>query len=311
MKKERNLKFRAKYISMKRYRFIFSLFFAVVALMANAQDDIILEDIPADGPVRSTFGSSMLIDNESVMVDRKGTFSWDIQHRFGVFNSEAGQLFGLFAHSNIRLGFRYSLLDNLAIGLGMTKNYSVVDFNVKYAILKQTKSGSMPISLTYFGRAGVEIGSTPRYDNKTGDRLSYFHQIIIARKFTRNFSAQVAPSISHFNTIEKTMKNDHFAIAFSGRYKVAPTLSIIVNYDQPLTQHQLNNPNPNLGFGIEITTSSHAFQIFISNYSDITQQYNNMFNMNNPLGAYTDTNGGEHKGFQYLLGFNITRLWNW
>jgi uncharacterized beta barrel domain-containing protein DUF5777 len=309
--KARKSNIRDKNIRMKRYRFIFSLFFTCIAMMANAQDDIILEDIPADGPVRSTFGGSLIIDNESVMVNRKGTFSWDIQHRFGVFNGEAGQLFGLFAHSNIRLGFRYSLFDKLSIGLGMTKSYSVVDFNLKYAILRQTESGSMPISLTYFGKAGVEVGSTPRYDNKGTDRWSYFHQIIIARQFTRNFSVQVAPSISHFNTIEKTMKNDHFAIAFSGRYKVGPTLSIIANYDQPLTKHQLNNPNPNIGVGIEITTSSHVFQIFIANYYDITQQYNNMFNMANPLGKYTDANGGEHKGFQYRLGFNITRLWNW
>ena len=60
-----------------------------------------------------------------------------------------------------------------------------------------------------------------------------------------------------------------------------------------------------------MTTSSHAFQIFIANYYDITHQYNNMFNMNNPLGAYEDANGGQHKGGQFLLGFNITRLWNW
>ncbi len=298
-------------IKMKGHKYLLGLFFVFTAMMVIAQDEIILEDIPTDGPVRSTFGGSLILNNESVMVDRKGTFSWDIQHRFGVFNGEAGQLFGLFAHSNIRLGFRYSLFDKLSIGLGMTKSFGVVDFNVKYAILRQTESGSIPISLTYFGKAGVEVGSTPRYNNKGSDRWSYFHQIIIARQFTRKFSVQVAPSISHFNTIENTMKNDHFALAFSGKYKVGPTLSIIANYDQPLTQHQLNNPNPNIGVGIEITTSSHVFQIFIANYYDINQQYNNMFNMSNPLGKYTDANGGEHKGFQYRLGFNITRLWNW
>jgi Membrane bound beta barrel domain (DUF5777) len=296
---------------MKRYRIIFSLFFTCIAMMVNAQEEIILEDIPADGPVRSTFGGALIIDNESVMVDRKGTFVWDIQHRFGLFSDEAGELFGLLAPANIRLGFRYSLLDNLSIGLGMAKTFSLVDFNIKYAILRQTKSGSMPISLTYFGKAGVEVGSTPRYNNKGTDRWSYFHQIIIARKITRKFSAQVAGSISHFNTIESTMKNDHFALAFSGRYKVGPTLSVIANYDQPLTRHDLNNPNPNIGLGVEITTSSHVFQIFIANYYNITQQYNNVFNMNNPFEKYTDANGGEHKGFQYLLGFNITRLWNW
>ena len=305
------LTFRAKSIIMKRYKIIFSLFFALFAMMANAQDEIILEDIPADGPVRGTFGSSLLIDNETVVVDVKGTLVMNIQHRFGVFSSEVGELFGLFAPSNIRLGFKYSILDNLSIGLGMAKTYSVVDLNVKYAFLRQKESGKMPISVAYFGKMGIEVGSSPRYSNNTTDRMSYFHQLIIARKFSRKFSAQVSPSISHFNAIDKSMENDHIAIAFMGRYKVSATTSIIVNYDQPITQHQLNNPNPNIGFGVELTTSSHAFQIFIANYYDITHQYNNMFNMNNPLGAYEDANGGQHKGGQFLLGFNITRLWNW
>jgi hypothetical protein len=296
---------------MKRYRLLFGLLLTLFAIIASAQEDFVLEDIPADGPVRSTFGSSLIIDNESVDVDSKGTLMMNIQHRFGVFSSEAGELFGLYAPSNIRLGFTYSLLDNLSVGLGMAKTYSVLDFNVKYAFLRQTESGSMPLSIAYFGKMGIEIGSTPRYSANGTDRLTYFHQIIIARKFSNKFSAQIAPSLSHFNAIDKSMENDHIAIAFSGRYKVSPTTSIIVNYDQPITKHQLNNPNPNIGFGIELTTSSHAFQIFIANYFDITQQYNNMLNMNNPLGAYTDANGGEHKGGQFLLGFNITRLWNW
>ncbi|RLD17549.1 MAG: hypothetical protein DRI69_12070 [Bacteroidetes bacterium] len=296
---------------MKHFRLIATICFAIFALMANAQEDFVLEDIPADGPVRSTFGSSLIIDNETVVVDSKGTFLMNIQHRFGVFSSDVGELYGLYAPANIRLGFKYSLLDNLAIGFGMAKTYSVLDFNVKYAFLRQTESGSMPISVAYFGKMGIELGATPRYDVNGTDRLSYFHQIIIARKFGNKFSAQVSPSISHFNAIDKSMENDHIAIAFAGRYKVSATTSIIVNYDQPITQHQLNNPNPNIGFGVELTTSSHAFQIYIANYYDITHQYNNMFNMNNPLGAYTDTNGGEHKGGQFLLGFNITRLWNW
>ena len=157
----------------------------------------------------------------------------------------------------------------------------------------------------------MEAGSSPTYDFNSSDRLSYFHQVIIARKFTKNFSAQISPSLSHFNMIESTMSNDHIAIAIYGRYKVSPTASIIAGYDQPITKHDLNNPNPNLSLGIEFKTSSHAFQIFIANYWDINQQRNNMFNTNNPFGSYEDSQGHKHDGFQYLLGFNITRLWNW
>jgi hypothetical protein len=119
---------------------------------------------------------------------------------------------------------------------------------------------------------------------------------------------QISPSLSHYNNIagfldangdvQPKMKNDHFAVAFMGRYRMTPKTNLMVNYDQPITQHPLNNPHPSISFGIEMITSSHAFQIFFSNYQGIIPQSNNMFNQND----FT-------KG-QFCLGFNITRLWN-
>jgi hypothetical protein len=73
---------------------------------------------------------------------------------------------------------------------------------------------------------------------------------------------------------------------------------LIANYDLPLTDHTINNPKPNLGFGIEFTTSAHAFQIFLSNYQSIIPQFNNARNFN------------EISENEFVIGFNITRLWN-
>ena len=94
------------------------------------------------------------------------------------------------------------------------------------------------------------------------------------------------------------MNNEYFAISVLGRYIITQKVAIIAGYDQPLTKHKTNNPHPNICFGIEATTSSHAFQVFAGNYYGIVPQSNNMFNKND----FT-------KG-QYLIGFNITRLWN-
>jgi hypothetical protein len=140
------------------------------------------------------------------------------------------------------------------------------------------------------------------------DRFSFFHQLILARKVTENFSIQVAPSLSHFNAVESfynendvltpKMENNHLAISVSGRYKIRPALAIIAGYDQPITKHYTNNPNPNISFGLEIGTSSHTFQVFCGNYYGIVPQRNNMFNSNN------------FQDGEFLIGFNITRLWN-
>lgn len=281
---------------MKIYKILTGLFLINLFILASALGQ--QEDTAIDNPVRSTFGSSLIIDNQSVMVNQKGTFMFNIQHRFGLISDRFDELFGLYAPSNIRLGLNYSLFDDLSLGVGLTKSYSMVDFNVKYAILHQTESGRIPLSVTYYANIGMESGKTPTYEFNSTDRYSYFHQIIIARKFSRNFSVQVSPSISHFNMIEETMNNDHYAVSLYGRMRVTSTTSVIAGIDQPLTAHTLDNPHPNLGLGIEFTTSSHAFQLFFANYFDILQQRNNVFNVN------------DYQDGDILFGFNITRLWN-
>jgi hypothetical protein len=260
--------------------------------------------------VKNTFEGNYIIDNQTVMVPIKGTFEFDIQHRFGTVNNGFTDLFGLFATATIKLGFSYTPVNNLQIGFDATNEKMEVDFNLKYAILKQTKDGSMPVSITYFGNA---MADTRKKDNTnvfvtTSDRFAYFNQIIIARKFTDKLSLQIAPSYTHFNdlqgyldasgNVKPIFNNDNFSIAASGRYKISDESSIIVNYDQPLTQNPANNPRPNISFGIEMRTSGHDFEVFFGNYSSLMPENNNLFNQN------------DYRKGQFLIGFNISRLWN-
>jgi hypothetical protein len=106
------------------------------------------------------------------------------------------------------------------------------------------------------------------------------------------------------------MKHDHLAVAVSARYKLTDVTSVMVNVDQPITKHVTGNPNPNVSFGLEFNTSSHSFQVFLGNYFYLSPQRNNLFNRNSPF-AYTDERGEKIKGGRFLIGFNITRLWNY
>ena len=263
---------------------------------------------PKQKPVKNTFGSAWIMDNQSVMVPEKGTLEFDIQHRFGVVNKDGiKDLFGFFAPSNIRLGLSYAPVKNLNLGAGITKERMQVDLFGKYAILMQTP-GSMPISMTYLGNAVIDARDKENFRYGV-HRLSYFNQLIFARKFSDKFSAQVAPSLSWFNNVEAyvdkngeiqpKMNNEHLAVSFSARYAITEALGLAIGLDQPLTTHTTNNPHPNINFGIDINTSSHAFQIFAGNYYGIVPQSNNMYNQNN------------FRDGQFLLGFNITRLWNY
>jgi hypothetical protein len=263
-------------------------------------------------PVKNTFESIWIIDNQTVMVPKAKTFEMDINHRFGSVKNGYEDFFGLFANSNIRLGFSYSPIKNLNVGVGLTKEKMLVDGSLKYAIFQQTKANEIPVSVTYYCNMGVETREKSNYIYAS-ERLTFFNQILIARKFSDKFSVQIAPSLSHQNSVygyfkhptDSTsvltgeMKHNHFAIAVSGRWKLKEGMSIIGNYDQPLTKHDTNNPHPNVSFGLEMTTSSHAFQVFVGNYYSLSPQRNNMYNQ------YDYTDG------QFLIGFNITRLWSY
>ena len=239
--------------------------------------------------VKSTFEGNLLINDQTVMVPIKGTFEFDFQHRFGLITNGIKDMYGLYGGATIRLGFSYVPIKNLQIGFGSISNPMQVEFNAKYSIFRQTKDNSMPVSVTWFSNAVIDTRSKDNFVS-SGDRFSYFHQLIIARKISDKLSIQVAPNISHFNNIpgyfatdgsvQPMMKNNHIAIAFTGRYKVSSSMGIVVNYDQPLTQHPMNNPHPNISFGLDIVTSAHSFQVFLGNYSSIVPQRNNYFNQN-------------------------------
>ena len=256
---------------------------------------------------KNTFKGGLIIDNQTVMVPVKKTFEFNIQHRFGTIVNNYSDFYGLFAPANIRLGFNYTIINNLQLGFGITKEKMQWDGNIKYALSKQAAKHGCPISITYYG--DVAVSTLPKKGNfvNDNDRISYFNQLLIASKITEHFSVQVAPSLSYFNNVEgymssdgsikPKMKNSHYAVAVSGCYMLTDAFGIIANYDQPLTQHPTNNPHPNVSFGFQFATTTHTFQIFLGNFQSLLQQSNNMYNQNN------------YKMSQYCIGFNITKRW--
>jgi len=318
---------------------ISALFLSCITL--NAQDSSAVNEPPAAPakvkPVKNTFQSIWIIDNQTVMVPIKKTLEFDFQHRMGVIDWDHGSrdLWGLYGSgANIRLAVNYTPKENLMVGIGITKTKMLLDLNAKYALIKQT-NGQYPVSVTWYGNAAVDtrpMEEVTLYNGEpikhNSDRYTFFNQVLIARKINDKLSIQVAPSWSHQNAVwgyytsydtatklygdkYKSMNHEHFAIAVSGRYKFSNLCAILFNYDQPLTEHNQYNPNPNMSLGLEVNTSSHSFQVFFSNFNKLNPQQNNMYNQNNPFKEYTDASGKEHGKYQYLIGFNITRLWNY
>jgi hypothetical protein len=283
----------------------------IVPFMGNAQED---ESTANDTIVkqkekleRSAFESSFIVDNPTNVLLNKNAMEVQFNHRMGIID-DWDDLGGLWGSANIRLGISYGVHERVTLGVGTTKNKRYQDLSAKVAILRQTRSGSMPVSLTYYGNMAYDAreqaaGQTPPI-NYHQDRLSYFHQLILARRISPELSLQIAPSLSHYNTVYDGMQNDRIAVAIGGRYKITPNTSILLDYSQPITQFDVSKTetrysnNPGLSLGFEFGTSGHAFQLFVSNYWGILPQENYVWNKN-------DFFGGD-----VLLGFNITRIYN-
>jgi hypothetical protein len=247
--------------------------------------------------VRFTFGTSTLIE------PYKGGLELEIQHRFSVIQNYH-DLFGIYGSANTRIGLNYGITDRLMIGVGTTKDYKLQDISWKYSILRQTEDNSMPVSLSYFGNIVADLRTEdvfapPTSKFKQMHRFSYFTQLILARKFSEKISFQIAPSISYFNTVTRFTdtngyKNFNLGLSAGGRANLFGNQSLIVEYDQLLTKQDLVvQPKPNLSLGWEIGTATHSFQIFFTNYNQIINQRNLVYNTND----FADR--------KYLIGFNI------
>ncbi|MHB8259565.1 MAG: DUF5777 family beta-barrel protein [Bacteroidia bacterium] len=255
--------------------------------------------------VPQVFPSNYLIDNQTADVNPLHTLELSIQHRFGTTNNGYQDMFGIFAPATIRLGVAFVPINNLQVGIGVCKDKMQWDGNIKYNITKQAVSGGCPVSVTYFG--DIATTTIPFKGNyvKQSDRLSYFNQLMIARKVTDRFSVQVSGSYSYFNNVpayldnegqqHPTMKNGQFTFSAMGQYMLTDHFGFVANYDQPLTQNVATNPHPNLAGGIQVTTASHDFQIFCGNYQQILQQSNSMYNQN------------DYKKGNFCIGFNIVK----
>lgn len=300
---------------MKKYILLLIVSFVAIQLFAQEETEKV-----KDKPVSSAWENGLLIDNQTSYIPDARTLEFIIQHKFGTMDNGKSDLWGIYAPgSNIRLGLNYVPAKNFQIGIGVTKKNMYTDFNAKWTILEQTRQNKVPVAVTLFGslaidgRASEQIGYGKVIDTKGetmpvditfNDRLSYFSQIIIGRKFNDWLSLQAGASYTHYNMVGWDYDHDKIGIHFNGRIKVSPQGSIIFNYDLPLKIEDiseqspvLNYPKENVAIGYEISTSTHAFQIYVGTADGIIPQDNMMYNYND----------WTNKGL--AIGFVITRLW--
>ena len=288
---------------------IYKIAWIVIILLpaiVNAQDSTATTETKLEKEyARAAFENGVVINSQTTQNVGNKTLEFMIQHRFGLIEND-DDLFGLFAPANIRMGINYGINERLSVGVGATKNKMQYDFQGKYNILRQTKGKGMPVSVAYFGDVARSANPEENFKNTEGEyksayRLSYFHELMIARKINSKLTLQLAGTFSYFNLIDSVYgQHEFFGVTFTGRYKFSPQSSIVVDFSYPLNVSGIDEdyePLPNLGIGYEVSTGSHQFQVFVCNADGILNQDINVYNRNDFTKA------------DFMLGFNITRQW--
>lgn len=255
-------------------------------------------------PVELTFMAPRNINLYTVHSLSKGELHYSIMHTFGEVRSGVQNLWGIDRGANVRFSLEYGITDALSLGFGRSSMDKVYDLTSRLVLLRQTSSGSMPVSISAVPTMGINT-SDFRFLNQNysfRERLNFGLSLPIARKFSDKLSLQLSPIVVHFNRIGSELQvvdpaqNNYYSIALAGRYKVTPRTALSFQYIPPITEAQ--NLDANIAVGVDIETGGHVFQMFFTTSSALNDQY---------------LLAGENGNFfarEFRFGFNINRLFN-
>ena len=279
-------------------------FFFILFLSSTlkAQDDLL--DIFADEEEEETtyetaaFKATRVILGQSIENPNAGNLNFLIQHQFGNINGGPNEFWGL-DQSAIRLGFDYGVNDRLMLGIGRSSFNKTFDGYGKLKILRQSHGKrNMPISLSYFGGAYLVSlpWANPSRDNFFSSRLSYTHQLLIARKINSNLTLQVSPTLVHRNLVDSIAdQNDILSMGVSGRFKFNKWMSINAESFMLLPGRTKDFFTNAFSVGIDMETGGHVFQVYISNARGMQEPY------------FVAQNIGKWNKGDIFIAFNIHR----
>ncbi|MEX2600557.1 MAG: DUF5777 family beta-barrel protein [Balneolaceae bacterium] len=257
-----------------------------------------------DGPVELTFLAPRNINIQTVEGLARGELHLSILHNFGEVSTGIENFWGLDSGANVRISLEYGFSDHVSLGIGRTRVNKFVDLTGRIALLKQTKSNSVPVSISILPSLGI---NTTNYQflqqNYTfQDRLAYAVSLPVAHKFNEKLSLQISPMAAYFSRTGPELniadpENDFwYSAAFAGRYLVSNRTAVTFQYLPPLSDAE--DLTYNFAIGIDIDTGGHVFQIFFSTSPALNDHYL----IASPNGSFPDR--------EFRLGFNVNRLFS-
>jgi len=268
---------------------------------ASAQDDLLkeLDTVkPKEKQIEiAAFKGLQICNMQSTKMTAKGEWYVLISHRFGDLTEGLDNFFGL-DDAYTKIGAIYGITDGLSVGLSRQTNNKIYELTAKYRLKSQEIDG-FPVSIVGYNTMDINTAlSTDIYPGlQTYNRFAYTTQLLISRKFSEKFSAELTPIYIHKNLYDQTTERENqFAIGTGARYKLTKRLSVNLEYAARIDAPESTVYHDLLSLGLDIETGGHIFQLVFSN----CQTLNDVYVFSNATGKW---NGGS-----LYFGFNLYRV---
>lgn len=214
-----------------------------------------------------TFAADRLINGHTVESLEKGLLNFNIMHRFGTVNNGVEDFFGLDVAS-YRLELAYGFTDRFSAGLGRSGFQKTIDGYLKYRLLWQGDSvAGPPLSITWVSVGGLRTqepfdGSEQR---PVRERFSYWHQALLARKWSPRWSTQLMPSLLHRNYVRLERGDNTLPVLGAGfKFQMTKVVGITAS-GYVADSEAIGDAQLPLGLGFDIKSGGHVFQLLLTN----------------------------------------------
>ena len=241
-------------------KLFYVILFIYISPLLSQDDllDMLDDDSEKSEFVDSAFKGTRVVNAQSLEIPKPKILQFMIQHRFGSIENGFYDLFGM-DYATIRFDFHYGLTDRISFGVGRSSLDKIYDIFLKTKLIRQTSGlKSIPFSVLFYSDIGIDTKRKPEIYPSVKDnfsnRLLYVNQLIIGRKFSRNLSLEILPTLVHRNLVP-TNNDDHdqASIGIAGRFKLSNRISINADYFIPIGERNENYKN-SLAVGIDYET---------------------------------------------------------
>ncbi len=280
-------------------KYIYYIVIFLLPLAVFSQDDLLDEidsDIEEDYKA-AAFKGLKIVNFESTKMISKQELYFVVSHRFGSIETGFKDFFGL-DQAVTRLNLIYGITDAINVGVSRSSFRKIYESSLKVRLLRE-KKGEFPFTIV--SSSNILINTSlddvilPGLEFK--HRVGYTTQLLISKKFNKDFSLQLMPTFFHDNYVDiNEQDNSQYVIGFGGRHKLSKRWSINFDYGAHLNRADTSPFKNPLSIGFDLETGGHVFQLHFTNAQPM--------NTNSFLGQAT---GDWGKG-DIFFGFNLSRV---